>query len=330
MHLRKDKLQAPIAGVSHWRREPEFCAAAGSAGSRPDRRPALLDAATWVGHPSCGRMLWSPAAGGPGRQRDRQTPRPTGRTSSASGATRPRGPGPIPHEAADFLLGCLLAATEDWDALVRRGSSSIPTSGAKARRAPVAAKTSTRSPRSSTAAPGLRALAARRVALASQRPKVDAEPDRAADGRKPGGAAAAGGSPPAGTPSRGRLVIDTPYTQGSPAGSAASPSRSLTLEFVTDNPFAVVVATSIGDEPIATPTGCSSRPSAGSSRPASAGSTTGSATSPIPGRPPLLQEPVMATVVWRRKGTSRPTSSITPASASARLPLETARQDGDG
>ena len=40
--LRKDELRAPIAGVSHWRREPEFCAAQAATGPGPDRRPAVL------------------------------------------------------------------------------------------------------------------------------------------------------------------------------------------------------------------------------------------------------------------------------------------------
>ena len=40
--LRKFGLKAPIAGGSHWRREPEYCRRPGRERPRSDRRPTVL------------------------------------------------------------------------------------------------------------------------------------------------------------------------------------------------------------------------------------------------------------------------------------------------
>jgi hypothetical protein len=103
-------------------------------------------------------------------------------------------------------------------------------------------------------------------------------------------------------PNRGRLVIDTPFTQGIAGWFGGEPITFPNLEVSSDNPFAVVVASSVGSEPISTtkrllvtvvgrvqPTGFRwvdrfKRDVAD------------------PGRSPFLQEPVGARVVWRRKG----------------------------
>src|SRR5262249_59844344 len=51
-------------------------------------------------------------------------------------------------------------------------------------------------------------------------------------------------------PARGRLVIDTPFTQALVGWSGGTPARLDRLELSTDNDFALVAATSIGPEPI--------------------------------------------------------------------------------
>ena len=97
-------------------------------------------------------------------------------------------------------------------------------------------------------------------------------------------------------------MIDTPFTQGIAGWFGGEPITFPNLDVSSDNPFAVVVASSVGPEPIATarrllvtvvgrvePTGFRwvdrfKREVAD------------------PGRPPFLQEPVFARVVWRRKG----------------------------
>src|SRR5262249_59421890 len=50
---------------------------------------------------------------------------------------------------------------------------------------------------------------------------------------------------------RGRLVIDTPYTQALAGWSAGQPASLTDLEFSTDDAFAVLAATSIPADPTA-------------------------------------------------------------------------------
>ncbi len=70
--LRKNDLVVPIAGVSHWRRDPEFCAAqAGRAG--PDRRSDLL-AAGFLDVTRLSLDALGPGGEGPGRDRQHQAP----------------------------------------------------------------------------------------------------------------------------------------------------------------------------------------------------------------------------------------------------------------
>ena len=103
----------------------------------------------------------------------------------------------------------------------------------------------------------------------------------------------------------GRLLFDTPFTQGAAGWIGGETASFPQLEFSTDNPFAVLVATSLSTEPIAStkrllvsaiarvePTGF--RWVSGWKREVA-----------DPGRPPFLQEPVTATIVWRRKGMVR-------------------------
>ena len=103
-------------------------------------------------------------------------------------------------------------------------------------------------------------------------------------------------------PTRGRLVVETPFTQGIAGWFGGETIAFPHLEVTADNPFAVVVVSSVGPEPIATarrllvtvigrvePTGFRwvdrfRREVAD------------------PGRPPFLQEPVFARVAWRRQG----------------------------
>jgi hypothetical protein len=98
-------------------------------------------------------------------------------------------------------------------------------------------------------------------------------------------------------------VVDTPYTQGIAGWVQEEHGRFETLDFSTDSAFAVVVASSVGDQPIADAnrllvTAISRvEPSeirwVDETRRAVAD----------PGRPPFLQEPVSARVNWRHKGT---------------------------
>jgi hypothetical protein len=103
----------------------------------------------------------------------------------------------------------------------------------------------------------------------------------------------------------GRLLFDTPFTQGAAGWIGRETASFPQLELKTENPFAVLAATSISSEPIAStnrllvsaiarvePTGF--RWASGWKREVA-----------DPGRPPFLQEPVTATIIWRRKGNVR-------------------------
>ncbi len=68
-------------------------------------------------------------------------------------------------EAADQMLAVEIAAADDWDALVRRGSSSIRSLGEVPRRGLAGVKTSFSFPKWSTACPRFFALAPCRLAL---------------------------------------------------------------------------------------------------------------------------------------------------------------------
>src|SRR5262249_14768913 len=103
-------------------------------------------------------------------------------------------------------------------------------------------------------------------------------------------------------PSRGRLVIDTPYTQGAVGWGNGHPISGAQIEIHSSDRFSVVVASSASSEPIAStkrllvsaigrvePTGYL---------------WTDSWKRQVadPGGPPFLQEPVRAKVVWRHRG----------------------------
>ena len=222
----------------------------GGQGAGPDRRPSLLEPAPAGSSPDQRSLLWSRPEAGLELPSRRSSAGPIVPTSSANGATRPRGHGRYPHEAADLLLGAYTGAD---GGLGRAGSPrDFPLShrpGAKDRRAPSAARTSSRSPRSSTAAPTSTGSGRTRPRFSSA--ATSSEP---ADARRPAHRrqSRSTGRRPGWDPAHGRLLIDTPYTQGI-AGWVGGESASFAhLEFTTDNPFAVLVATSISDEPIAT------------------------------------------------------------------------------
>ena len=297
-------------------------------GPRPDRRPALLDAAHLDASRRCiaalePRRAASPPCGREAPDRPALCRRPVVPPDDA-------GPGPIPYEAADVLLASYSALHDDWDAIVRRGIFVYPDVWGRARRARSAGKTFTRFPRSSTAVPQVFA-SGRTPPRSVSRPKVEPEHGAGPPRRRAGRPPEAGAGRPAGwDPGRGRLVIDTPYTQGFAgwSGERAGLVRS-TLRFHDRQPVRGPrrhLHRRRSRSP--RPTGFSSRPSPGSSRPAFAGSTTGSATSPTPAGPPACKNRSRPASSGGGRARCGPTCSTTPASAPAGAPLE--RLPGDG
>ena len=309
--LRKDELHAPIAGVAHWRREPDFCAAEATAGlDLVDDRLYWLPP-FWSSLE--GRsMLWAAPAksfGALGNLK-RRADRPY---VMGMWCNQTIGAWSYPHESADYLLGVYQAMTSDWDGVVRRGVFLYPVVWGEGPPGTVGGEDIYQVAEVLNGSPHIYALWPHAASLYLR-------------GRssEPGEGHAAGASPPrrvepagravgkgrrrsaAGWDSaHGRLSFDTPYTQGAAGWIRGETASFPQLDFSTDNTFAVLVATSISDEPIA--------------------STKRLLVSAIgnvvpkgfrwanewkrevaePGHPPFLQEPVTATVVWRRKGTIR-------------------------
>jgi hypothetical protein len=212
----------------------------------------------------------------------------------------------LPHEAADQLLAAQTALAEDWDALVRRGIFLFPLDWGAGPAGTVGGKEQDiyQIPEVANATPQVFALWPHVASLLLRDQAAKSEHDRASDhvGRASPATKRKPHAIPNWDPSRGRLIIDTPYTQGIAGWFGGETATFPNLEVSSDNPFAVVIASSIGPEPIATakrvlvtaigrvqPTGFRwvdrwKREVAD------------------PGRPPLLQEPVFARVVWRRRG----------------------------
>ena len=144
--LRKDGLRVPMAGVSHWRREPEFCAAQAAPGLDLIDDRLFWGPSPWVS-PEIRSMLWSPPARGLEASANHEASRrpslrsgPVVQPEHAGVVVPARGGRPDAGRLHrdDCGLGCASSVA---------GFSSSRWSGARARPEPRAAKTSFRSPR---------------------------------------------------------------------------------------------------------------------------------------------------------------------------------------
>jgi hypothetical protein len=300
--LRKDGLKAPIAGGSHWRREVEFSAAQASEGlDLIDDRLFWLPP-LWI-DPDLRSQLWNLEGSLLAlAQRKRVPTRPY-----VAGQWCPQSLGAwaFPHEAADQLLAAHIAATEDWDALVRRGIFLYPLLWGDGPAGTVGGEDIYQIPEVVNATPQVYALWPHTASLLL-RPKHEASAlvgrgDSAS--RTP--ARRRGLGLPGWDPTFGRLIVETPYTQGIAGWFGGEVVKLADLEIAVDTPFAVIVASSLDSEPIrrtrrllvtalgrVEPTGFRwvdpwKREVAD------------------PGRPPLLQEPIAARITWWRAGEVR-------------------------
>ncbi|OJW16258.1 MAG: hypothetical protein BGO49_18900 [Planctomycetales bacterium 71-10] len=295
--LRKDGLKAPIAGVSHWRREPEFSASLIAPGLDLIDDRLYWAPPTFV-TPDFRSQLWSRdggLAGGASRKLAEGRPYVVGQWCPQT-----QGAWAFPHEAADQLLAAATARHEDWDALVRRGIFIYPKTWGDGPVGTAGAEDIFQIPEVANGTPQVFALwphAASILLRGHDEPRAQAAAPRGAPRRRT--------PAPGWDASRGRLVVDTPYTQGLAGWTAEGRASFAALDVSTDAPFAVVMASSAGPEPIAEakrllvtaiarvePTGYRwvdpwRRETAD------------------PGRPPLLLEPLAARVEWRRQGTVR-------------------------
>ena len=288
--LREAGLKAPIAGVSHWRREPEFVAALAAPGLDLVDDRLYWSPPTWA-NPELRSQLWSldeSLAVGASLKRAAGRPYVVGQWCA-----RTLGAWAFPHEAADQLLASATALSEDWDALVRRGIFVYPKTWGDGPVGTTGGEDIFQVAEAANAIPQVHALWPHAASILL-RGEGTTEPATAKGKLRP---------PPGWDPALGRLTIDTPFTQGIAGWNAGRDVSFPTLKVSSESNFAVVVASSAGPEPIAEakrllvtalgrvePTGFRwvdpwKRDVAD------------------PGRPPLLQEPVEARVVWRRSGT---------------------------
>ncbi|MDR3638245.1 MAG: hypothetical protein P4L84_30860 [Isosphaeraceae bacterium] len=288
--LRTDKLRVPIASASHWRREREFSEAVQAFDLVDDR---LYWTAPFWSLPDRRSLLWSPDGGlVGGALRKRKTDKPY---AVGQWAIQTAGAWALPHEGADVMLASAIAADEDWDALVRRGVFVHPDVWGSSSAGTGGAEDIYQIPEVINGSPQVFSVWPHAASLVL-RSRDDSKKQRA--GRAPHVRQGIEGWDPA----SGRLLIDTPYTQGVAGwpGKDAASFDAVTIE--TTDPFAVIVASSVGNKPLATadrilitalariePTGFRwvdewRRYVAD------------------PGRPPLLQEPVSARIRWKRGG----------------------------
>jgi len=298
----------PIAGCSHWRREPEFSAAQAAPPLDLVDDRLFWTAPTFVA-PEMKSQLWSQdGALNAGAQRKRH---PGMAYAVGQWCPQTQGAWALPYEAADVLLAAQTAVHEDWDALVRRGVFLYPALWGEGPVGTVGVEDIFQIAQVANGSPHVYALwpHAASILLRGQNTTTSAKAQNERvegehGGRSPSPARrrTRGVGVPGWDPSRGRLVIDTPFTQGMAGWFGGESIAFPNLDVSSDNPFAVVVASAVGSDPIPTarrllvsvvgrvqPTGFrwvdrSKREVAD------------------PGRPPFLQEPITARVVWRRKG----------------------------
>jgi hypothetical protein len=299
--LRNDRLKAPIAGISHWRRDSEFCA--GLVGQGLD----LIE----------DRLFWTPSPWAPPEARSLLLATDGGLAAAASSKRRPDRPYVVgqwcnathgawsyPHEAADQLLGVYIASSGDWDALVRRGVFVYPLNWGEGPAGTTGGEDIYQVAQVANGSPHIFALWPHAASIMLRGHAATLEGDQARQKTQTAPRASSKGrrrslEGSGWDPARGRLVIDTAYTQGV-AGWISDQHASFShLEFACESPFAVLVASSAEREPIATsrrllvsalarvePTGFRWVDS-WKRLPAD------------PGGPPFLQEPVKATITWR-------------------------------
>jgi hypothetical protein len=302
--LRKDHVRVPIAGVSHWRREPEFNAAQAAKGLDLIDDRLFWSPLPWAS-PDKRSLLWSGQEGGLGahaaikRRADR--PYVLGLWCNHS-----QGAWSYPHEAADHLLGAYSGMAGDWDGLVRRGVFVFPATWGEGPAGTNGGEDIFQIAEVINGSPHIYGLWPHASSIFLRGYQIKPDNDRRL-GEDPGRGAgkAKYRSISRWDHARGRLLIDTPYTQGI-AGWLGGESVSLPhLDFTTQNSFAVLVATSISDEPIATTKRLLVSVIARVEPTGFRWVDTLKREVADPGRPPFLQEPVSATVVWRHKGRTR-------------------------
>ncbi len=294
--LRKERLAVPIAAVSHWRRDVEFSAQQSSTGF-----DFVDDRLYWTSPPwaAPGRrsLLWSldgALAAGAGRKRKAEKPYVVGQWCSQT-----MGAWALPYEGADLILASAIAVAEDWDAIVRRGIFVHPLVWGAAAAGTGGEEDIFAIPEVINGIPQVFALWPHAASILLRNPKAAGVDNPSHTVRSDSKRRA---PVPGWEASKGRLTVDTPYTQGIAGWSGGQILDLEQISMSVETPYAVVLASSASAKPLAStsrllisaigrvePTGFRwvdewKRDVAS------------------PGQAPLLQEPIQAKVVWNRKG----------------------------
>ncbi|WP_240911249.1 hypothetical protein [Paludisphaera soli] len=295
--LRKAGLKAPLAGVSHWRREPEFAASLSATGL-----DLIDDRLYWApplwSDPEFRSQLWAADGGlaaGASRKQVEGKPYVVGQWCPQT-----LGAWALPHEAADQLLASATALHEDWDALVRRGVFIHPKVWGEGPVGTVGVEDIFQIPEVANGVPQVFALWPHAASILLRGRGEAATPHDSGTARN---TPRRRGPVPGWDHDRGRLVVDTPYTQGIAGWNGGEGADFPTLGVSAESPFAVVVASSAGPKPIAEAERLLVTTIARVEPTGYRWVDPWKRETSDPGRPPFLQEPVRARVEWRRKGT---------------------------
>jgi hypothetical protein len=296
--LRKERLQVPVAGVSHWRREPEFVAAQVSQGLDLIDDRLYWNPPLWVDPERCSILFSHNGALAAGANLKRKTDRPY---VVGQWCHQTMGAWAYRYEAADVLLASLLTLNEDWDALVRRGIFVYPEKWGANSTGTGGGEDIYQLPEIVNGIPQVFALwpHAASILLRGHATAPAPASSRAAPHRPSGSRVA---PVPGWNPDQGRLVIDTPYTQGLAGWPGPEPAEFDNLQVKIDQPYGAVVVSSAGKAPIASTNRLLVTAIARVEPTGYRWVDAWKRDVADPGRPPLLQEPVVARVRWRRKG----------------------------
>ena len=291
--LRKDDLRALVAGTSHWRRDPEFVAAQNAPGL-----DLVDDRIYWpplpFASPEVRSMLFASPARAldslAGAKRSSERPYVLGQWCNMTAPAWS-----FPDEAADMMLGTFMAMSSDWDGVVRRGIFVFPQVWGAGPAGTVGGEDLYQIVEVTNGSPHIYALwpHAASLFLRGRTASGEGKPRAGeASGKQKGRRRLANGWDSA----RGRLHFDTPYTQGAAGWIRGETASFPQLELSTDNPFAVLVATSISTEPIASTRRLLVSAIARVEPTGFRWVNSWKREVASPGQPPFLQEPVTATI----------------------------------
>lgn len=275
--LRELGLKAPIAGSSHWRREPEFVATELAPGL------SLIDDRLYWRPPPWGpanhcSLAWDAAGlrGPAARKRRSDRPYVVGEWASHTG-----GGWALPYEAADLFVVTRTALAEGWDGVVRRGVYPYPAEWGTAAPGTGGGPDVFPVPEAVNANPQLFAMLPHAASLVLRRD---------ADGHRARSSAA-----------RGRVALESSHTIALVGWSADRFQASAGLGIELRQGFAAAAVSALGTEPLSR-SGRLLATVVGRVEPTGlAWSSTFRREVADPGVPPLRMERVRAVVTWTRK-----------------------------